>query len=179
MKIGFGKLCSLENSPAGARRRGTLRGGMAPSPSSHPSFPVSTTGLRWGGRQGPRLEAGFPEQPPPPSTAVVQPSRPPCAGCGQKPAQAGAARGAAEFGKEPHTGTEARESPAGSLPPSRRTGRHTLQPHAPRLRPRDGTALVPRTPRVPSGSGWGWPDGAGGRQGRFYTSERFQSQMQP
>lgn len=118
MKIGFGKLCSLENSPAGARRRGTLRGGMAPSPSSHPSFPVSTTGLRWGGRQGPRLEAGFPEQPPPPSTAVVQPSRPPCAGCGQKPAQAGAARGAAELGKEPHTGTEARESPAGSLPPS-------------------------------------------------------------
>ena len=87
---------------------------MAPFPSSHPSFPVST-GLRWGDRQGPSLEAGFPEQPPAPSPAIVQPSRPPCKGCGQKPSQVGAAWGAAELGKQLCTGTKARESPVSSL----------------------------------------------------------------
>lgn len=120
---------------------------MALSPSSHPSFPVSTTGLRWGDKQGPSLEVGFPEQPPPPAPALVQPSRPPCKGCGQKPSQAGAARGAAELEKRLHTGTEARESPAGSLlRPTPGSSRSSLT--------RSGcgrttaAALPPRTPRV-------------------------------
>lgn len=88
-------------------------GGRASTPSSHPSFPLST-GLRWGDRQGPSLEAGFPEQPSL-SPAVVQPSRPPCKGCGQKPSRVGAAQGAAELGKQLRAGTEARESTVGSF----------------------------------------------------------------
>lgn len=45
--------------------------------SQFPSqFPVSTRELRWGDKQGLTLEAVFPGQPPP-SPALVQPSRPP------------------------------------------------------------------------------------------------------
>lgn len=130
MQRGFGKLCSLGNSPTGA----TGRGGMAPSPCSHHNAKsqwgcAAEIGkdLAWGlGSQSSLLRCHL---------ALCNP-RPPCRGCVQKPAHAGATWGTAELRKQPCTSTRA-AGPCG-LPPSH----HSLL-CAPQLQLHDGMVSDP------------------------------------
>lgn len=130
-------------------------------PVPSPVSPSRQRGCAEGDRQGPSLEAGFPEPPPPPSPALVQPlallrrvwaetlAGGCCSGCSR----------AWETATHRHRNTG---EPRG-LPPSPHAGCHTLQPRTSRPWPHRGPSHAP----CAFGDGTGWPDHAGGRQRRF------------
>lgn len=151
---------------------------MALSPSSHPSFPVATTGLCWGDRQGSALEAGFPEQPPPPSPALCNPLTLPAKGVGRNPhrrvllgVQLSLSKGSTLALRH------GRALWAPSFTPRRAA--HAPASHAPAVATQRPQHCPLARPACACGDGMGRAGWAAGGQGGSYTAEQFQSQTQP